>query len=213
MTRAAHHLAYSTVRRRKSGRSISFTLIAAALTATTLTACSTNDKAGPEATLEPTASAKDPADKTATAPSPTATDPDAALKKTVLDTYDRMWDEQVKAYAQASIKGTDLRRFSAGPALADAEIAMETYREKGIVAQGAPTHDVTITGLKPDKKVPWASLTDCLDTAPWKRVYAKTGKSVEMPKSRVPKYVTKVQAEKWGATWKIVEVKPSATSC
>ncbi|WP_372347451.1 hypothetical protein [Streptomyces sp. KL116D] len=42
-------------------------------------------------------------------------------------------------------------------------------------------------------------------------MYEKTGKPAEMPKNRVLKYAT-VQAEKWGKEWKIVEVKPSATS-
>jgi hypothetical protein len=180
---------------------------------TVLTACSGgSDKKGPEATLEPTRS-DNPARESSSSPGPSKKDPNAVQKRAVLETYNRMWEEQVKAYAKASIKGTKLRDYSAGYALADAETAMDGYQAKGIVAKGAPKHDVTLTGLKPEKKTPWAALTDCLDTGPWKRVYVKTGKPVDMPKNRVVRYLTKVQAEKWGTTWKIVDVKPSSTSC
>ncbi|NEB78977.1 hypothetical protein G3I40_27710 [Streptomyces sp. SID14478] len=180
---------------------------------TLLTGCSGDDGKGPEATLgpkDPTASASS---GDAASPTPSPTDPNAAVKQAVLDTYDRMWAEQVKAYGKGSINGTALREYSAGPALADTQIAMDSFKEKGVVTRGAPTHEVTLSGLKPEKKVPWASLTDCLDTTAWKYVYKKTGKPVDMPKDQVLKYVTKVQAEKWGKSWKIVDVKPSNTSC
>ncbi|GAA2338570.1 hypothetical protein GCM10010431_72460 [Streptomyces kunmingensis] len=54
---------------------------------------------------------------------------------------------------------------------------------------------------------------DCLDTGPWQRLYKKTGKPYPMPSARVERYVTKVQAEKRGESWKIVDVKVSGTSC
>ncbi|MYT68339.1 MULTISPECIES: hypothetical protein [unclassified Streptomyces] len=184
--------------------------MATALAALALTSCSGGDSKGPEATLDPAEPSKT---ATSTAPSPTETDPDAALKKVVLDTYARMWEEQAKAYSKASIEGTQLRRYAAGAALADTEVTMDTFQKEGLVTKGAPTHDVTVTGLKPNKKVPWASLTDCMDTTGWKYLDKKTGKPAEMPKNQVLKYVTKVQAERWGGTWKIIVVDPSATSC
>ncbi|MFI7008860.1 hypothetical protein [Streptomyces sp. NPDC050145] len=213
MTRAAHRTTYARLHNRKSGRSIGFAVAATALAMAVLSACSGgDDKKGPEATLEPTRSDK-PVNESSSTPSPSETDPNAAEKQAVLDTYDRLWDEQVKAYGQGSIKGTQMRKYTAGYALADTETDLETLQKKGIVAKGSPTHDVSVTGLKPDKKVPWASLTDCLDTSDWKYVYEKTGKPVDMPENRVSKYLTKVQAEKWGKTWKIVQLETSGTSC
>ncbi|GAA2349573.1 hypothetical protein OKJ48_02680 [Streptomyces kunmingensis] len=211
MTRAAHHQASAGIHRRKDARYIGITLAAAALSAAALTACSGAAPKIPDAPLDPAQPST--SSQPGSTPSPSDSDPDAALKKVVLDTYERMWDEQVKAYAKGSIKGTELRSYAAGYALAEAETTMDTFQEKGVVTKGAPTHDAVVTGLKPDEKVPWASLTDCLDTANWKYVYEKTGKPVEMPKDQVLKYVTKVQAEKWGNSWKIVEVQASATSC
>lgn len=146
-------------------------------------------------------------------PSTAAPDPEDAEKKAVTDAYADMWDEQVKAYAKADVKGTDLSTYSAAKAWVQTKRDLEALKSKGMVATGKPEHDVKVTGFKPDKQVPWAGLTDCLDTANWKYVYRKSGKAVPIPDGRLESYTLKVQAEKWGKQWKIVDLVPQDRAC
>ncbi|MFG2312949.1 hypothetical protein ACGFS9_30380 [Streptomyces sp. NPDC048566] len=124
-----------------------------------------------------------------------------------------MWAEQTKAYAKGDVKGTKLSTYAAALALSGTEDDLKDLRSKDIVTTGAPTHKATVTLLDMDKKVPHAKLTDCLDSTGWKFVYRKSGKRVEMPKDRLVRYVTKVEAEKWGKQWKIVDVTPQQHAC
>lgn len=173
----------------------------------TLTACSSDSDAG-NAKPSDTVS-KSPKE---VAPSKTS-DPRAAAEKEVLDAYDRMWAEQVKAYAKADPKGTKLSTYSAAVALAQTKNDLKGLKAKGIITTGKPSHDVKVTGMKPDKQVPSAGLSDCLDTAGWKFVYRKSGKAVAMPENQLKSYVMEIQAEKWGKQWKIVDVKPQDRAC
>ncbi|MGW0628510.1 hypothetical protein [Streptomyces sp. NPDC002758] len=130
-----------------------------------------------------------------------------------MKTYSRFWEEQVKAYAKGDASGTEFSRYAAAVALSSTEDDLEDLRAKGIVTTGAPTHDTTVDSLEADKKVPHAALTDCLDSTDWKFVYRDSGKPVAMPKNRLVRYVTKVDAEKWGKQWKIVDVTPQQRHC
>ena len=47
--------------------------------------------------------------------------PQAAGKKQVLAAYSSFWTEQTKAYAQASVTGTDLKKYANADALSRAE--------------------------------------------------------------------------------------------
>lgn len=127
--------------------------------------------------------------------------------------YGHFWDEQVKAYSKGDITGTDFIKYAGAEALSSTKDDLKDLRAKGIVTTGAPTHDTSVGQLLPDKKVPYAKLTDCLDSSNWKFVYAKTRKPVEMPTNRLIRYVTKVEAEKWGAQWRIVNVTPQQHAC
>ncbi|MHB9848985.1 hypothetical protein ACSYGO_07020 [Streptomyces krungchingensis] len=124
-----------------------------------------------------------------------------------------MWDEQVKAYAKGGAEGTDLSKYAAALALSGTEDDLKDLRTKGIVTTGAPTHKTEVDTLEMDKKVPHAKLTDCMDSTDWKFVYRKSGKPVQMPKDRLVRYVTKVEAERWGKQWKIVDVVPQQRAC
>ncbi|MGW7068808.1 hypothetical protein ACWGII_42355 [Streptomyces sp. NPDC054855] len=176
-----------------------------------LSACSSSgDDSGKKAP-----DAKSPASKSSapsTTPSPSA-DPETVEKNAVTDAYARMWDEQVKAYAQADPKGTKLSTYSVALAWAQTENDLKGLKEKGIVTTGEPSHDVEVTSIKLDQKVPSAELTDCVDTSNWKFIYRKSGKPVAMPKNRIKSYVTEIQAEKWGKQWKIVVEKPQDRAC
>ena len=173
-----------------------------------LSACS-DDGAGDNAKTSATPSAT----ASSNTPSPGPSSSDAVEKAAVLDAYGRMWDEQVKAYAQGDSKGTELSQYAAALALSGTEGDLKDLRSKGIVTTGAPTHKAAVDSLEPDKKVPHAKLTDCLDSTDWKFIYRKSGKPVEMPKNRLVRYVTKIEAEKWGHQWKIVDVVPQQRAC
>ncbi|MDQ1041862.1 hypothetical protein [Streptomyces sp. V4I2] len=176
----------------------------------TMTACSGN---GGEADSSATTPSVTSSDTPAPATSSANTDPQAAEKAAVLDAYDHFWDEQAKAYAKGDTAGTAFDQYAAAEAMSSTEADLKDLRSKGIVTTGAPTHDTTVDSLAAAKKVPSAKLTDCMDSTDWKFVYRKTGKPVEMPEDRLIRYVTKIDAEKWGKQWKIVNVTPQQSVC
>lgn len=156
--------------------------------------------------------ASQPSEAPSTPPSESA-DPLAAQKRAVLQTYSRFWEEQVKAYSQGDVAGTDVAKYAAAQALSATKRDLSELRSQGIVTTGEPAHDTSVDELEPDKKVPYAKLTDCLDSTGWKFVYAKSQKPVDMPTNRLVRYVTEVEAEKWGNQWKIVTVTPQQRTC
>ncbi|MFJ4895583.1 hypothetical protein ACIP5U_37160 [Streptomyces sp. NPDC088788] len=145
------------------------------------------------------------------APSPT--DPQAAEKKAVLSAYSSYWQEQVSAYKAGTVKGTRLKKYAVGAAVARVEGDLASMKDKGITADGRPSHDVRMTALATDKQVPSATLSDCLDISPWKFTYRKTGAAVPSPKTQLTQYRTIVKAEKWGNQWMILSATPQATKC
>jgi hypothetical protein len=160
---------------------------------------------------------KTPAPKTSTsaAPSPQTAAPDPAEleRKEVLTAYERMWEEQVEAYRKADPSGTQLQKYTGALAWSSAKNDLKDLKSKGIVATGSPTHDVEVTAIDTNAKVPTAQLTDCLDTSSWKLVYDATDKPVEMPQGRLTRYSNKIEAERWGDQWKILNVVPQREAC
>ncbi|MFD0068860.1 hypothetical protein [Streptomyces sp. NPDC127574] len=145
------------------------------------------------------------------APSPT--DPQAAEKEAVLSAYSSYWQEQVSAYKAGTVKGTRLKTYAVGAAVARVEGDLASMKDKGIAADGRPSHDVRMTALATNKQVPSATLSDCLDISQWKFTYRKTGAAVPSPKTQLTQYRTIVKAEKWGNQWMILSATPQATKC
>ncbi|MFF1917066.1 hypothetical protein ACFVYE_37065 [Streptomyces sp. NPDC058239] len=172
------------------------------------TACSNSDDSADDRP-SPAPSSSKPAPATSSA----SADPQAAEKAAVLDVYSRFWEEQAKAYAKGDTKGTAFSQYAAAVALSSTEDDLKDLRSKGIVTTGAPAHETTVDTLETDKKVPHAQLTDCLDSANWKFQYRDSGKPVPMPKDRLIRYVTRIEAEKWGKQWKIIDVTPQQNRC
>ncbi|MFJ2875548.1 hypothetical protein [Streptomyces sp. NPDC087298] len=173
----------------------------------TVSACSNSDDgsaAKPPRTPPPSNSAPAPSASTA---------PQDAERNAVLDTYSRFWDEQAKAYAQGDTKGTEFSKYAAAVALSSTEDDLKDLRSKGIVTTGAPAHDTSVDKVETDEKLPRAKLTDCLDSTDWKFQYRSSGKPVPMPSGRLLRYETKVEAEKWGKQWKIIDVVPQQNPC
>lgn len=175
----------------------------------TLSACSNDGDSDDSA--KPSASPS--AAPGSSSPSPSPSSSESVDEAAVLEAYSRMWDEQVKAYAKGDATGTDLSKYAAALALSGTEDDLKDLRSRGIVTTGSPMHKTAVDAIEMDKKVPYAKLTDCLDTTGWKFIYSKSGKPVEMPEDRLIRYVTKVDAERWGKQWKIVDVVPQQRAC
>ncbi|MFJ5035641.1 hypothetical protein ACIQB5_48360 [Streptomyces sp. NPDC088560] len=147
------------------------------------------------------------------APSPSSADPQAAEKQAVLDAYGHYWKEQAEAYKSGTIEGTDLKKYAVGDALARVQSDLMTMKENGVIAAGAPRSDAIVTTLDLQSQPPKATLSDCLDISSWKRLYRKTGKEVPTPQGRINRYMTVVEAEKWGSQWKILSATPQQRAC
>ncbi|NGO75757.1 hypothetical protein G6045_08730 [Streptomyces sp. YC504] len=127
--------------------------------------------------------------------------------------YGKFWDTQAAAYAKGSSKGTNFNDYATLDALASTESDLLTLQEQGIVTRGKPTSTVSRISVDMDRKIPNGRLTDCLDTEPWTFHYKDTGKQVPRSKERILRYVTEVEAEKWGKQWMITKVTPSKREC
>lgn len=205
MTRAASHKAYSSIRTRKAARAIA--LFLAVSTAGALAACNNDSDATADQSSAPPS--KPTAKDTPTKPA----DPQAKNKQAVLKVYERMWEEQVKAYAKADTRGTDLKKYATANAVARAESDVMGLRDKGVVAVGQPTHDSEVQSIELDRKVPRAKLRDCMDTTDWTYKYRKTGKALPLPEKRMKRYYVTVKAERWGNQWMILDVSPQRKAC
>ncbi|MFD9284671.1 hypothetical protein ACFWD7_46895 [Streptomyces mirabilis] len=146
-------------------------------------------------------------------PSPSPADPKAAEERAVLDAYRHYWTEQAKAYKNGTITGTALTTYAVGDALSRVESDLRTMKSNGVIADGAPRSNASVTRLDLQAQVPSATLSDCLDISSWKRLYRSTRKEVPTPKGRIDHYKTDVKAEKWGKQWKILSATPRQQEC
>ncbi|MFF3489491.1 hypothetical protein ACFYXC_40630 [Streptomyces sp. NPDC002701] len=199
MTRASRRLTKLTAAR--SRKHATALLIAGVLV--TLTACGRGDHSG-ESAKSPTPTSG----TSAPAPSLSRADPQAQAKGSVLQAYDNFWAEQVKAYGQADIKGTDLKTYATKEALGRAMGDVLVMKEAGTATKGAPAHDAQVTSLALTGKTPKASVRDCLDISDWRTVKKKTGAVQPFPSNQPLRYVTTAKAEKWGTQWMITELTP-----
>lgn len=138
-------------------------------------------------------------------------DPQAAEKKKILNVYARMWDEQVKAYAIGTEKGTDLEKYATKEALGRALGDLLTMKQGGTISKGAPTHNAEVLSVDMKAEIPKAKLSDCLDISDWKTVDRKTRKVKPFPDTQPPRYFVAVEAEFWDEQqqWMITNVTPN----
>ncbi|MCX4993349.1 hypothetical protein [Streptomyces sp. NBC_00568] len=197
MTRAPR-LQKRTVHQWKPGTAL---LIAASLMA--LSACSSDDEDSGDSSKQPS-SASSPS-RPSKSPS---TDPQAAARKDVLTAYSAFWREQVKAYGQANIKGTDLKKYATKEALGQAMADVLVMQQAGTATKGAPTHQAEVTSLTLTGSIPKASVRDCLDISHWNTIKKKSGQVKPFPSAQPLRYITTAKAEKWGKQWLITEVTP-----
>jgi hypothetical protein len=185
-------------------------LFCACCVALTVSACGVSEGKHTETDAKPAPSKS----AASSAPSSSASaDPQAAVKKAVLETYDAFWSEQVKAYSKGSEKGTQLEKYATTDALARARTDLMNMKAAGNVTTGKPEHDAKVTALGEKKKVPDATITDCLDIRDWATVSHKTGKKQSLSQGNLTRYVTVVSAEKWDQRWMITKVEPKGRKC
>lgn len=171
-----------------------------------LTACGGSGNSDSSATNSPSpSSASTPTTASA------STDPQAEAKADVLKAYGAFWGEQVKAYANADIKGTALKKYATKEALGRAMGDVLIMQKAGTATTGSPSHDAKVTSLTLTGATPKATVQDCLDISNWKTVKKKTGAVQPFPSTQPLRYVTTAKAEKWGKQWMITELTPDGT--
>lgn len=143
-------------------------------------------------------------------PSAVRPDPQQSARAAVLTSYQAMWKAQVKAYAQASDKGTDLQKYATLDALGRALGDLQRLKAAHKVLQGAPQHSVTSIDL--DEKLSQARINDCMDVSGWKAV-TDQGKPLPAVKGALPRYVVTATAQKWGNRWMVTQLDPQQKPC
>lgn len=146
-------------------------------------------------------------------PSSTADPEKEAASRAILADYRRYWDEKEQAYAHASLDGTELNKYAVGTALAAAKQDLKAMKSNGQVAQGKVTLSPQIRTMDLTRKVPSATVRDCVDITGWKLVNASTGKEIKLPKERLTRYVSIVKAEKWGDRWVVLSTTRETAKC
>ncbi|MFF0142605.1 hypothetical protein ACFYRN_40010 [Streptomyces sp. NPDC005227] len=193
MTRASRPQGRTTVRNWKPTAAL---LAASALL--TLSACSSNKGSADNAKPSPPASSTAPS----ASASPSRSSSLSADQAAVLAVYTHYREEQAKAYAKASVSGTDIEKYATTEALGKVTRDVLSLRTAGNAASGAPvSHNTEIAALKTDGPIPKATIKDCLDVTNWGVVNKKTGKALPTPKGQLKKHVNDVTLEKWGNRW------------
>lgn len=197
----------------RAGKGVCALLLASSMAV--LTGCSKDTDRGDDAKVPlPSSSSASPtaqASPRATVP-PSAT-ADTGVAAVIEDVYRKYWQEKTKAYAQASVEGTELKKYAVAQAYTSAETEVKALRNKGLVTKGTPLIAPEVTSVDTSRQVPRGSLTDCTDVSNWALVRKSDGQAVSLPEGRRTKYVTRVVAEKWYGRWVIVQVSPEDRSC
>ncbi|MFD9630313.1 secreted protein/lipoprotein [Streptomyces violascens] len=136
------------------------------------------------------------------------------MKTAAVDTYTSYWQQMQRAYAKASVDGTDIKKYAAAAALRQAEVDTQRMHKEGQVVTGqVVVGSPTVTQVDSAKKVPSATVSSCLDISQWKVVEGGTGKPVSLPTDRRLKYVIIGTIEKWPDGWKVIKDEPQDKPC
>jgi hypothetical protein len=136
---------------------------------------------------------------------------DAEQERAVRRVYDRMLAAEAKAYRTASTKGTGVERYATYKALAAIRTDVDNLKAVDAVVTGKVGHDVKVTRLDLDAKVPAATLSDCVNLSRYRTV--KAGKEVPLPTEQPLRYVMTVSAERWDGRWMITRIATDGPEC
>ncbi|MFF4647291.1 hypothetical protein [Streptomyces sp. NPDC001389] len=186
------------------------TTAAAVATVAALTAgCTSGSKNDKNAATSPSVSPS----ATMPAASPVPADPEAADKAEVQAAYTRYWDVLTAAYAKSDPDDPNLAKVATGNALVQTQQDLANFRKRGRVFSGQPQHSNSGITFKAETKLKTAVITDCLDVSQWKPVEKDSGKEVQLPSTRLLRYVNTVTAEKWPNGWMVLEDKQEGKAC
>ncbi|MFE5689038.1 hypothetical protein [Streptomyces sp. NPDC056512] len=191
MHRPARRQAYSSIRIRNQNRiPILFMGVAALIAAT---GCSTaNEGRKGVGTTAPSSAA----------PTRTVSPEETEARKAVVAAYQGMNDEQVKAYASGSLKGSRITQFATGNALRDTKDTIFVDMQNDIVFKGKPKLTIAPKDVEVDLKSEpkRATLRVCFDMNTWEPVNKKTGKSVAPP-DQAKRYTLNAKLLLRGGLW------------
>ncbi|MFD0621903.1 hypothetical protein ACFQ2K_02910 [Streptomyces sanglieri] len=191
---------------RERNRAWSATLLTAACVLATVTGCSSGKADDPKETPTPSASAKQTPSKPA--------DPNETAKNEAIATYTSYWQEMERSYAKGSSKGTSLKDYAAGSALASANTGMANMLKAGQATVGhVVVRTPTATQADIHRKIPNVRLSSCLDVSQWKVINRDTRNPVVLPSDRLTRYVVVSVVEKWPAGWRVIRDEPQEKSC
>ncbi|MFE4540244.1 hypothetical protein ACFRKB_35125 [Streptomyces scopuliridis] len=171
----------------------------------TLSGCSSDDSTdnSPSATTSPSAPQ-----------SSKAADPTETAKKDAVAVYRAYWQEMEKLYADPNGKNVDLPKYAASAALKNAEAdAKRAHDGKRIYNGEVTVVNPTVTSLNIDREIPNATISSCLDISRWKVTHADTGKPVELPASRLTKYLIVSTVERYPDGWRVIRDDPQGKPC
>ncbi|MCX5083727.1 hypothetical protein [Streptomyces sp. NBC_00401] len=161
------------------------------------TGCSTANEGGKGAGTTAPSSA---------APTRTVSPEETEARNAVVAAYQGMNDEQVKAYASGSLKGSRITQFATGNALRDTKDTIFVNLQNDIVYKGKPivtaSSDDVDVNLKSDPKR--ATLRVCFDMNTWEPVNKKTGKSVAPP-NQTKRYTLNAKLRTMGDRWLVTD--------
>ncbi|MFF3159288.1 secreted protein/lipoprotein [Streptomyces sp. NPDC057910] len=119
-----------------------------------------------------------------------------------------------RAYAEASVDGTDIKTYAAAAALRQAEVDLDRMHKAGQIVEGeVVVGSPTVTQLDTSHKLPSATVSSCLDISRWKVIERANGKPVALPTDRRTKYVIAATVEKWAEGWKVIKDEPQDRPC
>ncbi|MFD0033795.1 hypothetical protein ACFVJK_37305 [Streptomyces sp. NPDC127172] len=191
MHRPARRQAYSSIRIRNQNRiPILFMGVATLIAAT---GCSTANEGGKGAKTTAPSSAP---------PTRTVSPEETEARKAVVAAYQGMNDEQVKAYASGSLKGSRITQFATGNALRDTKDTIFVDMQNDIVFKGKPKLTIAPKDVEVDLKSEpkRATLRVCFDMNTWEPVNKKTGKSVAPP-DQAKRYTLNAKLLLRGGLW------------
>ncbi|WP_371666769.1 hypothetical protein OG985_03610 [Streptomyces sp. NBC_00289] len=121
-------------------------------------------------------------------------------------TYRSLNAEQIKAYAKASLAGTQIAKYATGKELRDVKDAVFVNMQSDIVFTGEPKitakEDDVVLNLEATPQR--ATLRLCFDLNTWEPKYKKTGKSAAAP-NQAKGYPITAHLQEQASQWRVAE--------
>ncbi|MFE5923607.1 hypothetical protein [Streptomyces sp. NPDC056468] len=176
-------------------------------TALALAACSSSDGKSDKASDDSPSVSRSP---TSSAPA----DPNESAKQEAIAAYEAYWRALEKLYADPTGKSVRLDQYASSAALKNAEADVMRTHDRGRIVTGSVTVAAqNVTKVDASGRIPYATVSSCLDISKWQKVDAKTKEPVSLPDTRLTKYVILSTVEKYPEGWRVTSDEPQGKSC